>query len=87
MIWEEPRSKPPEGKQWFSVPVEFVREAIFEVAAESAEEARKMVEEKVIIGCADIHVDIPKGFVAWCSSLLSEIKIGEIMLAEERDPM
>lgn len=88
MLWEdETRKAPPEGKQWFSVPVEFVRDCIFEVAAETAEEARKLVEEKCCIAGSKVFTKLPKGHVVWTISLTPETRIGEIMLADEYDPM
>ena len=87
MLWEEPRSAPPEGKQWYSVPVEFVREAIYEVAANSEEEAKQLVLEQCHISSSETWSDLPKGHVVWTVDVLSEKRFGEIMLAEERDPM
>ena len=85
MIIQAPRNPAPEGKQWFNVETTFIRKGYFDVVAENAEEAKKLVEEECFIEPSKISTRIPLDQIEWDFPLIFDMELGDVKEVPEGD--
>ncbi len=72
-------------KKVYRVRTQYVFEGVFEVVAESREEARhKVIQDCGLIMGGNVHSTLPDEEINWAFSMHPEVRTGRITTQEER---
>lgn len=72
-------------KRVYRVRTQYVFEGVFEVVAESEEEARqKVIQDCGLVMGGNVHSTLPDEEINWAFSMHSEVRTGRITTQEER---
>lgn len=72
-------------KRVYRVRTQYVFEGVFEVVAESEEEARqKVIQDCGLVMGGNVHSTLPDEEINWAFSMHSEVRTGRITIQEER---
>ena len=72
-------------KKVYRVRTQYIFEGVFEVVAESREEARqKVIQNCGLVMGGNIHSTLPDEEVNWAFSTHPEVRMGRIIVQEER---
>ena len=72
-------------KKVYRVRTQYVFEGVFEVVAESREEARhKVIQDCGLIMGGNVHSTLPDEEIDWAFSMHPEVRTGRITTQEER---
>lgn len=72
-------------KRVYRVRTQYVFEGVFEVVAESEEEARqKVIQDCGLVMGGNVHSTLPDEEINWAFSMHPEVRTGRITVQEER---
>ena len=72
-------------KRVYRVRTQYVSEGVFEVVAESEEEARqKVIQDCGLVMGGNVHSTLPDEEINWAFSMHPEVRTGRITTQEER---
>ena len=72
-------------KRVYRVRTRYIFEGVFEVVAESREEARqKVIQDCGLVMGGNVHSTLPDEEINWAFSMHSEVRTGRITTQEER---
>jgi len=72
-------------KRVYRVRTQYVLEGVFEVVAESEEEARqKVIQDCGLVMGGNVHSTLPDEEINWAFSMHPEVRTGRITTQEER---
>lgn len=72
-------------KRVYRVRTRYIFEGVFEVVAESREEARqKVIQDCGMVMGGNVHSTLPDEEINWAFSMHSEVRTGRITIQEER---
>ena len=72
-------------KRVYRIRTQYISEGVFEVVAESREEARqKVIQDCGMVMCGNIHSTLPDEEINWAFSTHPDVKTGRITIQEKQ---